>query len=70
MTKRKGRFYRMLRFYNQDIFGRLVVKDPKPYIRPKNISRGFKNAKINKFLYDRKEEIVERNRKKFRGFGV
>jgi small subunit ribosomal protein S4 len=66
MTKRKARFYRTLRFYNQDVFGRLVIKDPKA----KNISLGFKNAKINKFLYDRKEEVVEKNKRRSRGLGV
>jgi small subunit ribosomal protein S4 len=65
MTKRKARFYRTLRFYNQDLFGRLVIKDPKRY-KP---WIGFKNAKINNFLYEKKEEVVERLRRKYSGMG-
>jgi small subunit ribosomal protein S4 len=66
MTKRKARFYRTLRFYNQDLFGRLVIKDPKR----RNPSVGFKNAKVNKLLYERKEERVEKRRRRIKGLGV
>jgi len=69
MTKRKARFYRTLRFYNQDLFGRLVIKDPKRN-RRRDISVGFKNAKINRFLYERTEERVERRRRRKSGLGV
>ncbi len=64
MTKRKVRFFRVLRFYNQDLFGRLVLKDPK---RPKRLAIGFKNAKVNKLMYERLEERVDRRRKRFGG---
>lgn len=39
----------MLRFYEDDIFGRLVLKDPK-YVN--DLSNGFKNAKVNKIIFD------------------
>jgi ribosomal protein S4 len=67
MTKRKRRFCRTLRFYNEDIFGRLVIKDPKD---KRNLHLGYKNAKINNLLYERKEEQIERWKRIVLGLGV
>ncbi len=57
MTKRYRRKYKLLSFYEEDFFGRLVLKDP---INEKDFFEGYKNLKVNKLLLEKVEEKVER----------
>jgi small subunit ribosomal protein S4 len=57
MTKREKRKYRLLNFYEEDFFGKLVLQDP---LYSENYWEGYKNLKINNVLIEKIEERVER----------
>lgn len=57
MTKRSKRKYQLLNFYEEDFFGKLVLKDPKYF---ESYWTGYKNLKINNILLEKIEERVEK----------
>jgi small subunit ribosomal protein S4 len=57
MTKRIKRKYRLLNFYEEDFFGKLVLQDP---LYAANYWEGYKNLKINNILLEKIEERVEK----------
>ena len=57
MTKRPKRKYRLLNFYEEDFFGKLVLQDP---LYSDIYWQGYKNLKINNILVEKIEERVEK----------
>lgn len=57
MTKRLKRKYKLLNFYEEDFFGKLVLQDP---LYVDNYWQGYKNLKINNILIEKIEERVEK----------
>lgn len=57
MTKRQRRKFKLLNFYEEDFFGRLVLQDP---LNEETYWKGYKNLKINNVLFEKIEERVEK----------
>lgn len=57
MTKRSKRKYRLLNFYEEDFFGKLVLQDP---LYSDIYWQGYKNLKVNNILVEKIEERVEK----------